>query len=144
MQKKLHPMSPLRMFQYLYWMIRQKYKLTHFLQWKLKHSYLMRAYKIKKNLLAAVHYVAINYYFWYILYLLLLNNHQALLFFSVINSISATVYLKGMENVTLEFFRANDMEQGDIIQHLVSIVPCVKSSVPRVIIQHGDMRILVL
>ncbi len=98
----------------------------------------------KKDLLAAVHYVAINYYFWYILYLLLLNNHQALLFFSVINSISATVYLKGMENVTLEFFRANYMEQGDIIQHLVSIVPCVKSSVPRVIIQHGDMRILVL
>ncbi len=76
--------------------------------------------------------------------LLLLNNHQALLFFSVINSISATVYLKGMENVTLEFFRANDVEQGDIIQHLVSIVPCVKSSVPRVIIQHGDMGILVL
>lgn len=76
--------------------------------------------------------------------LLLLNNHQALLYFSVINSISATIYVKGMENVILEFFRANDVEQGDVIQHLVSIVPCVKSSVPRVIIQHGDMGILVL
>lgn len=36
------------------------------------------------------------------------------------------------------------MEQRDIVEDLVAIVPGIQSSVTRVVVQHGDMRVLIL
>lgn len=36
------------------------------------------------------------------------------------------------------------MEQRDVVQHLVAIVPSVQGAVARVVVQHGDVRVLVL
>lgn len=36
------------------------------------------------------------------------------------------------------------MEQGDVVENLVAIVPGVEGSVTRVVVQHGDMRVLIL
>lgn len=44
----------------------------------------------------------------------------------------------------LRLLRADKVEQGDVVQHLVPIVPSVQCSVLRVVVQHRDMGILVL
>lgn len=36
------------------------------------------------------------------------------------------------------------MEEGNIVEHLVSIVPGVEGTIPWVVIQHGDVRVLIL
>ena len=44
----------------------------------------------------------------------------------------------------LQFFRTDNVEQRDIVEDLVAIVPGIEGSVTRVVVQHGDMRVLIL
>lgn len=44
----------------------------------------------------------------------------------------------------LQFFRADNVEQCDIVEDLVAIVPGIEGSVTRVVVQHGDMWVLIL
>lgn len=39
---------------------------------------------------------------------------------------------------------ADDVEQGDVVQHLVPVVPGIQGPLPGVVIQHRDVRILVV
>lgn len=36
------------------------------------------------------------------------------------------------------------MEQRDIVEDLVAIIPGIEGAVTRVVVQHGDMRVLIL
>lgn len=36
------------------------------------------------------------------------------------------------------------MEERDVVEHLVAIVPCVQCPLPGVVVQHGDVRVLVM
>lgn len=36
------------------------------------------------------------------------------------------------------------MEKGDIEQDLVTIVPGIKSSIPGIVVEHGDVKVLVM
>lgn len=47
-------------------------------------------------------------------------------------------------NPCLQFFRADNVEQRDIVENLVAVVPCVEGAVTWVVVQHGDMRVLIL
>ena len=40
--------------------------------------------------------------------------------------------------------RLDDVEQGDVVEHLVPVVPGVEDPLPRVVVQHGDVRVLVV
>ena len=39
---------------------------------------------------------------------------------------------------------ADDVEEGDVVEHLVAVVPGVEGPLPGVVIQHGDVGILVV
>lgn len=54
------------------------------------------------------------------------------------------MYVYVIRRPWLQLLRADDVEQRDVVQHLVAIVPSVESAVTRVVVQHGDVRVLVL
>lgn len=49
-----------------------------------------------------------------------------------------------LEKWELQLIGADDMEEGDIIEGLMAIVPGVQRAVFRVVVQHGDVRVFVL
>lgn len=44
----------------------------------------------------------------------------------------------------LQLIRADDVEEGDIVEGLMAVVPGIQRAVLRVVVQHGDVGIFVL
>lgn len=51
---------------------------------------------------------------------------------------------KERERELCVIFSLNDVEKGDIKQDLVSVIPGIESSIPRIVVKHGYMKILIM